>query len=295
MNEGATEDVPRAGRVHHVHGETGRTDHGVPHQQHRTPFAERDAQHRVMRAPQGAQRTRHVAVAGERFRYVLGEDRHGHRVDEVPRAIGDTVDVARDDHPGSGTDARCRKGRRLVLIVHVQQPRAGQHVRAQFPSVEREGGIARPEHHAIATRFVDGDDRVAVRAGLRGRGAGVDATAGEFVAHPRPMGITAEGAHIRGTQSERGTRAERRRRLAARRHAMREHRLLGRAGAGERVRRHHVDEVERIGPHADDIEHHAHVRGYLSAEGCRCSSYRARAVAVATLSESTPGAIGMRA
>ena len=66
--------------------------------------SKRDAHQPMLGAAQLPERALHVALAGDRARDVLRQDRDRHRRDELVGALRDAVDVARDlgAHRGRG-------------------------------------------------------------------------------------------------------------------------------------------------------------------------------------------------
>jgi hypothetical protein len=121
--------------------------------------AERDAKPSVVAPPDLSQRPLGIRFARQRRRDVLRENGNGHRRDEIVRAVGDAIDVARNRHAGLTADPRRRDGRRLVDVVHMEHARGDEQLLRELSSPQRQPLIAIPHDDALAGVLVDEDDR----------------------------------------------------------------------------------------------------------------------------------------
>ena len=120
----------------------------------------------------------------------------------------------------------------------------------------------------------------------------VDSPTRQLVADTVSVGVVARGSDVRGSQSERRAGAQGGRGLAAARDSMTGDPHLGLRAVGAGKLGQAIDVIDGVRADTDDVVHEALLGRYLDV---LLSSYSAIAAAEATFSESTPGAIGIRA
>ena len=158
VDEGAAKHIAGTRGVHGLDLERRHVVQVIAVEQDGPARAERDAKPPVVAPPDLSQRSLGIRFAGQRRRDVLRENGNGHRRNEIFRAVGDAIDVARHLHAGLTADPRRRDGRRLVDVVHVEHAGGDEQLLREFSSPQRQPLVAIPHDDTLAGVLVDEDD-----------------------------------------------------------------------------------------------------------------------------------------
>ena len=206
-----------------------------------------------MAAAQRPQRSLGVGMAGQLAGEVLGEDRHADRLHELLGPIGHAIEIARHQHAGVARQSGGAQGDGGILVVHVDESCAPDHVGRQLAIANVQPLVARPQDDALAAGLVDQDHRVAVGRIANHGVVQIDLPRRQLLADAAAVVVAAGDADVLRRQTEAGAGGQSGRHLPAAAHDLLADAHLGELAVGLRRRRQQRDEVDGVGADANDV------------------------------------------
>ncbi|OLB61562.1 MAG: hypothetical protein AUI11_09165 [Acidobacteria bacterium 13_2_20CM_2_66_4] len=207
-----------------------------------------------MDAPQRAECACRVGDPSQRGRHVLGEHRKRHRLHQLHRPIVEAVDVAGHDRAAGTRDPRRPDRRVHVDVVDVDHASGRREVGRQLALAELQPIVAIPQDDALAAVLVDEDDGVLIGHVADHHVSEIDAALLEIAAHALGVVVGAGDADELRAKSQPRARRQRRRDLAAAGDEVMADAHLRQRRGRRGIRGELVDEIDRRGADADDVE-----------------------------------------